>query len=169
MKNWKALRRLSCRLKSASTGAPRQASASADAKPLPGQRRPTVGRRSSRPNSFGIQSRRFAKGLRTKRSVFQKPLVPDIGPGPHPFSVRIRLGLLGDRFQFRDQATRLMVFLLPLDIGHNSLHIPTADAEGAVEALPLEGQPGLNTSLTKWEETPFSRLTSSATVTVLGI
>jgi len=149
---------------------PRQASASADARDAlsVGAGRP-LAEGPWRPNSFGIQSRRFAKGLRTKRSVFQKPLVPDIGPGPHPFSVRIRLGLLGDRFQFRDQATRLMMFLLPLDIGHNSLHIPTADAEGAVEALPLEGQPGLNTSLTKWEETPFSRLTSSATVTVLGI
>jgi hypothetical protein len=120
----------------------RQASASADAKrPSPvGASQPSA-KGPWRPNSFGIQSRRFAKGLRTKRSVFQKPLVPDIGPGPHPFSVRIRLGLLGDRFQFRDQATRLMMFLLPLDIGHNSLHIPTADAEGAVEALPLEGQP----------------------------
>jgi hypothetical protein len=38
-------RRLLCRLKSAPQGAPRQASASADAKPPPGRRRPTVGRR----------------------------------------------------------------------------------------------------------------------------
>ena len=63
-------RRLSCRLKSASTGAPRQASASADANPLPGQRRPTVGRRSSRPNSFGTPRAR-RRPPPTQRALFR--------------------------------------------------------------------------------------------------
>jgi len=57
-----------CRLKSASQGAARQASASADAKGFPGRRMPTVGRRPPEAEFIRHACRPSAEGLRRPNS-----------------------------------------------------------------------------------------------------